>query len=48
MKKRLSEARKTRLFSPLPRNKGAAFSHALGCLSAGNAFPAVRAVFDAV
>lgn len=48
MGKRLSEARKTRLFSPLPRNKGAPFSHAFGCLSAGNSFPAVRAVFDVI
>lgn len=48
MGKRLSEARKTRLFSPLPRNKSAPFSHALGCLSAGNSFPAIRAVFDVI
>ena len=48
MRKRLSEACKTRLFSPLPRNKSAPFSHALGCLSAGNPLPTVRAVFDAV
>ena len=40
--------RKSRLFLPLLRNKGAPFSHALRCLSAGNTFPAVRAVFDAV
>ena len=33
--KRLSEPHKTRLFSPLLRNKGASFPHALGCLSAG-------------
>ena len=44
----MSEACKTRLFSPLPRNKSAPFSHALGCLSAGNPLPTVRAVFDAV
>ena len=44
----MSEAYKTRLFSPLPRNKSAPFSHALGCLSAGNPLPTVRAVFDAV
>ena len=37
-----------RLFSCLLRNKTAPFSHAFRCLSAGNAFPAVRAVFDAV
>ena len=48
MRKRLSEACKTRLFSPLPHNKSAPFSHALGCLSAGNPLPTVRAVFDAV
>ena len=30
------------------RNKSASFPHALGCLSAGNALTAVRAVFDAV
>ena len=40
--------RKSRLFLPLLRNKGAPFSHALRCLSAGNTLPAVRAVFDAV
>ena len=39
---------KSRLFLPLLRNKGAPFSHALRCLSAGNTLPAVRAVFDAV
>ena len=33
---------------PLLRNKGAPFPHALGCLSAGNTLPAIRAVFDAV
>ena len=37
-----------RLFSPLLRNKSTLFSHALGCLSAGNPLPTVRAVFDAV
>lgn len=36
------------LFSCLLRNRTAPFPHALRCLSAGNAFPAVRAVFDAV
>ena len=40
--------RKSRLFLPLLRNKGASFPHALRCLSAGNTFPAIRAVFDAV
>ena len=35
-------------FSPLLRNKSTLFSHALGCLSAGNALAAIRAVFDAV
>ena len=40
--------RKSRLFLPLLRNKGAPFPHALRCLSAGNTFPAIRAVFDAV
>ena len=39
---------KSRLFSPLLRNCRAPFPHALGCLSAGNPFSAVRAVFDAV
>ena len=39
---------KSRLFSPLLRNKSASFPHALGGLSAGNPLPAVRAVFDAV
>ena len=39
---------KSRLFSPLLRNKSTLFSHALGCLSAGNPLPTVRAVFDAV
>ena len=48
MRKRLSEACKTRLFSPLLRNNSTLFSHALGCLSAGNPLPTVRAVFDAV
>ena len=33
---------------PLLRNKGAPFSHALRCLSAGNTLPAVRAVFDMI
>ena len=47
-RKRLSEPLKTRLFLPLSRNKSASFPHALGCLSAGNALAAVRAVFDAV
>ena len=37
-----------RLFSPLLRNKSTLFSHALGCLSAGNSLSAVRAIFDAV
>ena len=46
--KRLSEPHKSRLFSPLLRNKSTLFSHALGCLSAGNPLPTVRAVFDAV
>ncbi len=40
--------RKSRLFLPLLRYKGAPFSHALRCLSAGNPLPAVRAVFDTV
>jgi len=40
--------RKSRLFLPLLRNKGASFPHALRCLSAGNTLPAIRAVFDAV
>ena len=35
-------------FSPLLRNKGASFPHALGCLLPGNTLPAVLAVFDAV
>ena len=35
-------------FSPLLRNKGASFPHALGCLLPGDTLPAVRAVFDAV
>ena len=48
LRKRLSEPHKTRLFLPLSRNKSASFSHALGCLSAGNALPAIRAVFDAI
>ena len=39
---------KSRLFSPLSRNKGASFSHALRCLSVRDTLPAVRAVFDAV
>ena len=39
---------KSRLFSPLLRNRRASFPHAFRCLSAGNPFPAVRAVFDAV
>lgn len=46
--KRLSEPHKSRLFLPLLRNKSASFPHALGCLSAGNALAAIRAVFDAV
>ena len=33
---------------PLPRNKGASFPHALRCLPAGNAFPALRAIFDTI
>ena len=33
---------------PLSRNRRTPFPHALGCLSAGNPLPAVRAVFDAV
>ena len=48
LRKRLSEPHKSRLFSPLLRNKSASFPHALRCLSAGNTLPAVRAVFDAV
>ena len=40
--------RKSRLFLPLLRNKGAPFPHALRCLSAGNTLPAVRAVFDII
>ena len=48
LRKRLSEPHKSRLFSPLLRNKSASFPHALRCLSAGNALAAVRAVFDAV
>ena len=39
---------KSRLFSPLLRNRRTSFPHALRCLSAGNAFPAIRAVFDAI
>ena len=39
---------KSRLFSPLLRNRRTPFPHALRCLSAGNTLPAVRAVFDAV
>lgn len=39
---------KSRLFLPLLRNRRAPFPHALGCLSAGNAFPAVRAIFNTV
>lgn len=38
----------TRLFSPLLRNFTAHFPHTLGGLFAGNAPPAVRAVFDIV
>ncbi len=48
LRKRLSEPLKSRLFSPLLRNKSASFPHALRCLSAVNALPAIRAVFDAV
>ena len=40
--------RKSRLFLPLLRNKGAPFPHALRCLPAGNTLPAIQAVFDAV
>ena len=39
---------KSRLFSPVLRNRRTSFPHALRCLSADNTFPAVRAVFDAV
>ena len=39
---------KSRLFLPLSRNRRTPFPHALGCLSAGNPLPTVRAVFDAV
>ena len=39
---------KSRLFSPLLRNRRTSFPHTLRRLSAGNAFPAVRAVFDAI
>ena len=39
---------RSRLFLPLSRNRRTPFPHALGCLSAGNPLPAVRAVFDAV
>ena len=39
---------KSRLFLPLSRNRRTPFPHTLGCLSAGNPLPAVRAVFDAV
>lgn len=48
MAKRLPKVRKSRLFSPLLRNKGAAFPHALRCLPVRDTLPAVRAVFDAV
>ena len=44
----LSKPHGTRLFLPLLRNRGASFPHALGGLPAGNALPAVGAVFDAV
>ena len=39
---------KSRLFSPLLRNKGAAFPHALRCLPVRDTLPAVRAVFDII
>ena len=42
------KALQSKAFSPLLRNKSTLFSHALGCLSAGNPLPTVRAVFDAV
>ena len=36
------------LISPLSRNMGASFPHALGGLLPRDALPAIRAVFDAV
>lgn len=36
------------LFSPLPRNMGASFPHALGGLLSGDTLPAIGAVFHAV
>lgn len=36
------------LISPLLRNMGTSFSHALGGLLPGDTLPAIRAVFDAV
>ena len=42
------EPHKSRLFSPLLRNKGAAFPHAFRCLPVRDTFPAVRTVFDII
>jgi len=43
-----AEPHKARDFSPLLRNKGASFPHALRCLSVRDTLPARGAVFDAV
>ena len=42
------EPHKSRLLSPLLRNKGAAFPHALRCLPVRDTLPAVRTVFDII
>jgi hypothetical protein len=48
MKNKLKKWHDTRLFSPLLRNNGASFPHALGSLPVGNTLAAIRAVFDVV